>query len=592
MFILIISTLLKITACERQRIFNVSERTAVGHIIGYLNGTPSHGVNANFYIVYPDSTGETEEEIKKQFSLLFVEGIEIQAVKEVLRMYHQECEIWTNLSDSPDKYLAAEEVSGEIRVLRELDYERRTSYHLIAVPVENRLHGEAIHVVVVISEFAALNSEISLPPAVDNDSLPLSVISYHIISGNVNNAFRLSSKRINSILHVHLVVNGLLDREYRGQYDLTIEAVDGGDPPNSGKMLVNVTVLDANDNAPEFSQSEYSAFIPWNVSMDYVVATACATDPDLGENARVAYSIAKSSADLKLPFQIDGESGVVRVSDPKLLVPGSVYELLIVASDHGQPQPLDSTTFLTITVQKSNQLKLAFDIFWLTDSNKPEIYENVTIGHVIARIAVENAPQKSQLSVSGCDALCVKETDSSSVYLVLVCGSFDREQKSEYNLFFTMRSGEKQLLGVPVFFEVLDTNDNAPKFETSLFRLTFNRSLANHKLVRIQALDLDSGENGRIQYTLSGTNLFEIESDTGILNVRETFDCSLEEYRFRVRAEDSGTPPQSSTVDVIAQIVDSNDGPPLFTKPLYDVTVKEDTEPGTCFLKVRYRFPQ
>ncbi|VDM95819.1 unnamed protein product, partial [Onchocerca ochengi] len=149
-----------------------------------------------------------------------------------------------------------EEVSGEIRVLRELDHERRTSYHLIAVPVDNRSYGEAIHVVVnvmdendntptfpvssidaslltfvAISEFAALNSEISIPPAVDNDSPPLSVIKYHILSGNVNNAFRLSSKRINSMLYVDLVVNGQLDREYRDQYELLIEALDGGDPP-------------------------------------------------------------------------------------------------------------------------------------------------------------------------------------------------------------------------------------------------------------------------------------------------------------------------------------------------------------------------
>lgn len=60
-------------------------------------------------------------------------------------------------------------------------------------------------------------------------------------------------------------------------------------------MLVNVTVLDANDNAPEFSQSGYSTSIPWNASMDYVVATVHAVDPDLGENARIAYSIAKVS---------------------------------------------------------------------------------------------------------------------------------------------------------------------------------------------------------------------------------------------------------------------------------------------------------
>ncbi|KAL4001658.1 Cadherin domain family protein [Acanthocheilonema viteae] len=567
MFILIIITLLRSTTCEQQRIFNISEQAPVGHIIGYFNGTPSDGIKPNFYIVYPDNSGETE------------------------------------------KYLAVEEVSGEIRVLRELDYERRTSYHLIAVPVDNRSHGETIHAVVnvidendntptfpassidvAISEFAALNSEISLPPAVDNDSLPLSVVKYHILSGNVNNAFKLSSKRINSMLYVDLVVNGQLDREYRGQYELLIEALDGGNPPNSGKMLVNVTVLDANDNAPEFSQNGYSTFIPWNVSMGYVVATVHATDPDLGENARVAYSIAKSRADLKLPFQIDGENGVVRVSDPKLLISGSVYKLLIVASDHGLPQPLESTTFLTITIQKNNQPELIFDIFWLTDSNKPEVYENVTVGHVIARIAAQNAPQQSELSVSGCDALCIKETDSSGVYLVLVCGSFDREQKSEYNLLFIIRSHGKQLLEIPVFFEVRDVNDNAPKFEKSLFHIKFNRSVTHYKLVRIQASDPDSGENGQIHYTVLDSDLFEIDSDTGILNFHENFDCSLEEYRFRVRAEDSGIPPQSSTVDVIAEIIDGNNRPPIFTKPLYDVTVKEDAEPGTCLLKVRYHF--
>ncbi|VDN86636.1 unnamed protein product [Brugia pahangi] len=50
-------------------------------------------------------------------------------------------------------YLAVEEVSGEIRVLRELDYERRTSYHLIAVPINRPQQEEAIHVIVnVIDE--------------------------------------------------------------------------------------------------------------------------------------------------------------------------------------------------------------------------------------------------------------------------------------------------------------------------------------------------------------------------------------------------------------------------------------------------------
>ncbi|EFO13657.1 hypothetical protein LOAG_14871, partial [Loa loa] len=50
-------------------------------------------------------------------------------------------------------YLAVEEISGEIRVLRELDYERRTSYHLIAVPIDKHSQGEAINVIInVIDE--------------------------------------------------------------------------------------------------------------------------------------------------------------------------------------------------------------------------------------------------------------------------------------------------------------------------------------------------------------------------------------------------------------------------------------------------------
>ncbi|VDK28541.1 unnamed protein product, partial [Gongylonema pulchrum] len=438
---------------------------------------------------------------------------------------------------------------------------------------------------VAISEFAALNSEISLPPATDNDSPALSVVKYHIVSGNVNNAFKLSSKRINSMLYVDLIVNGQLDREYRDRYELLIEAVDGGNPARAGTMLVNVTVLDANDNAPEFSQSRYNATVPWNASVDYVVTTIHATDPDLGENARVAYSIAKNRADLKLPFKIDGETGIVRVADSNILISGSIYELLIVASDHGLPQPLESTAFLSITVQKNNQPKLDFDIFWLTDSGKPEIYENLTLGHVVARIAVQNAPPESVLSVTGCDSLCIKETDTPGVHLAIACGPFDREQKSDYNLLFVMKSQQKRLLEFPVFFEVLDVNDNAPQFEQPLIWVIFNRSNENSEMVRIQAVDPDSGENARVHYNILGTSLFDIDPDTGILNLRESSDCIFLEHRFRVRAEDSGFPVLSSTVDVVARIIDTSDRPPIFGKPLYDVVVKENATPGTCLLK-------
>uniref|UniRef100_A0A0M3INL5 AMMECR1 domain-containing protein n=1 Tax=Ascaris lumbricoides TaxID=6252 RepID=A0A0M3INL5_ASCLU len=41
-----------------------------------------------------------------------------------------------------------------------------------------------------------------------------------------------------------------------------------------------------------------------------------------------------------------------------------------------------------------------------------------------------------------------------------------------------------------------------------------------------------------------------------------------------------------SIVEVIADVIESNSRPPVFSKPLYEVSVKEDAEPGTCLLKI------
>lgn len=40
-----------------------------------------------------------------------------------------------------------------------------------------------------------------------------------------------------------------------------MKAVDGGSPPLSTEVGVNITITDANDNSPEFSQQSYNAII-------------------------------------------------------------------------------------------------------------------------------------------------------------------------------------------------------------------------------------------------------------------------------------------------------------------------------------------
>ena len=75
--------------------------------------------------------------------------------------------------------------------------------------------------------------------------------------------------------NVELVLDKELDRETQHDYDLVLVAVDGGTPQRSGTAIIHVTVLDANDNAPVFSQHVYKASLPENAPLKTVVLSEC-----------------------------------------------------------------------------------------------------------------------------------------------------------------------------------------------------------------------------------------------------------------------------------------------------------------------------
>ena len=51
---------------------------------------------------------------------------------------------------------------------------------------------------------------------------------------------------------------GQLDRETMSEYDLTVTAQDTTDHPLDGSAEVRISVLDSNDNAPEFEMDSFS----------------------------------------------------------------------------------------------------------------------------------------------------------------------------------------------------------------------------------------------------------------------------------------------------------------------------------------------
>lgn len=88
---------------------------------------------------------------------------------------------------------------------------------------------------------------------------------------------------------VDLEASHPLDRENQSSYQLVIEAIDGGQPPQFGRLMVTVNVLDINDNDPVFHPKSYECFLYENATKGALVHRVQAYDADLDANGEVSY---------------------------------------------------------------------------------------------------------------------------------------------------------------------------------------------------------------------------------------------------------------------------------------------------------------
>ena len=514
-----------------------------------------------------------------------------------------------------DSDLSIDESTGEIRTKVILDREARGAYSLVAIPQ----NGENIRVVIKVLDendnsptfqHPVMNIEFpentprdvkrTLYPARDKDLDLFNTQRYRIVSGNSNNAFRLSSHREkDGVLYLDLQINGFLDRETTAFYSLVIEAYDGGNPQRKGSMVVNITIQDVNDNQPIFNQSRYFASVPENATLGTSVLQVFATDTDADENGEITYSINRRQSDRDNMFTVDPKTGIISVNRPLDFESKDVHELVVVARDNGV-QPLETTAFLSIRVTDVNDNQPTINLIFLSDDATPKISEDAQPGEFIARISVNDPDSKEEyanvnVTLDGGDGHFGLTTRDNIIYLVIVNLPLDRELKPNYTLtVIATDQGTPPLHAARAFQLVItDMNDNAPEFDKTVYHANvLEVADPGTSVFQLSAMDRDEGNNSQLFYSIvpargQQVDWFTIDSRTGLITTRAHVDCETNpQPSLTVMATDNGVPPLLSTATVKITIHDVNDNEPIFDQSFYNVSVKEDVAISTCILTV------
>ncbi|XP_060751248.1 protocadherin beta-16-like isoform X30 [Tachysurus vachellii] len=376
--------------------------------------------------------------------------------------------------------------------------------------------------------------------------------------------------------NVEMILQKTLDREKQEKLILLLTAIDGGEPVMSGTVQIHVTVLDANDNAPVFTQKVYKASITENSPKGTKLTTVSASDADEGTNGQVTYYMSNTDKTMKDLFNINEANGEITLKGQIDYETKTHYQLDIQARDQGG---LSDSCKVMVDVLDINDNRPTLTILSMASS----IAENSQIGNIVAMINV-NDPDSETNGKVHCgidDKIPFSITSpSNTVFTLKTDQELDREKEADYNITVTC-SDE----GVPSLssstslrLHISDVNDNVPVFERNNYEAhVVENNTPGLSIFTVKASDADYNQNARVSYILEESTVnglpvssyVSVSADSGVINAVRSFDYEqLKDFHFRVRAQDGGSPPLSSNVTVKLTVQDQNDNTPQVLYPV------------------------
>uniref|UniRef100_A0A672MBA3 Cadherin EGF LAG seven-pass G-type receptor 2-like n=1 Tax=Sinocyclocheilus grahami TaxID=75366 RepID=A0A672MBA3_SINGR len=409
--------------------------------------------------------------------------------------------------------------------------------------------------------------------AVDADAGDNSRLEYHLTETTPNFPFTINNST------GWIVVASELDRESVDFYSFGVEARDHGTPPMSSSASISMTILDVNDNNPEFTQKAYYMRLNEDAAVGTSVVTVSAIDQDI--NGVITYQI--STGNTRNRFSITSQSGggLITLALPLDYKLERQYVLTVTASDGTR----FDTAKVYVNVTDANTHRPVFQSSHYTVN----INEDRPVGTIVVMISAtdEDTGENARITYFMDDSIPQFNIDPDSG-AVTTQMELDYEDQVSYTLAITARDNGIPQKSDTTYLEILvnDVNDNSPVFLRDRYLGSVLEDIPTFtSVLQVSATDRDSGLNGRVFYTFQGgedgDGDFIIESTSGIVRTLRRLDReNTPVYNLQAFAVDKGVPPLKTPVDIQVTVLDVNDNPPVFEKDEFDIFVEENSPIG------------
>ncbi|XP_044151298.1 neural-cadherin-like [Bufo gargarizans] len=404
-------------------------------------------------------------------------------------------------------------------------------------------------------------------------------ITYNMVEGLVpetNNPIRFYLKPNRADGSASILVSEPLDFEGTKFFTLKIRAQNVANVPLASFTTVYINVTDVNDNVPFFTASTYEVTLPEGSEIGSSIVEVRATDQDTGLRGKVQYVILKDINGDYQHFSINPEMGVIYTAT---LFDREEQALYLI-----QVQAQDSTESALPGMQGHANTDTAYVRIFINDVNdnapvfpqqkyETSVEEDKEVGYVVLTVRATdkdegaNAKLRYQITSGNTKGIFDVAPETGSIFITQ---RLNYEQDTQFELSLVASDGKWEN-HTSVVISVLNLNDEPPIFTQSEYHDSILEELTDLPLLVLQvsATDPDQeADQSALRYTLHGQGAnseFVIDQFSGKIYVHQKLDreeCFT--WHFLVLATDENGEGLTGFADVIIDIKDVNDNPPMF----------------------------